>query len=86
MLLYYCWRKEFVLSFRLKFFKSGETEAVKFRGTRDLASLTAFINEQLGNVDQVKVMNDYFGIILKYLLPMRSIVVHTEYNVTAKHS
>lgn len=58
MLLYYCWRKEFVLSFRLKFFKSGETEAVKFRGTRDLASLTAFINEQLGNVPQVKVMND----------------------------
>jgi hypothetical protein len=58
MLLYYCWRKEFVLSSRLKFFKIGETEAVKFRGTRDLASLTAFINEQLGNVHQVKEMND----------------------------
>ncbi|XP_022904221.1 thioredoxin domain-containing protein 5 homolog [Onthophagus taurus] len=32
----------------LKFFKVGESEAVKFRGTRDLPSLSAFINEQLG--------------------------------------
>lgn len=36
----------------LKFFKTGETEAVKFRGTRDLASLTAFINEHTGNIHQ----------------------------------
>jgi hypothetical protein len=50
--------KEFVLTSRLKFFRSGKKEAVKFRGTRDLASLTAFINEQLGNLHQVKVMND----------------------------
>lgn len=34
----------------LKFFKSGVTDGVKFRGTRDLPSLTAFINEQLGNI------------------------------------
>lgn len=34
--------------FRLKFFKIGSTEGIKFRGTRDLTSLTSFINEQLG--------------------------------------
>jgi creatinine amidohydrolase/Fe(II)-dependent formamide hydrolase-like protein len=31
---------------------------VKFRGTRDLASLTAFINEHGGNIHQVKMKND----------------------------
>ncbi|KAJ8961632.1 hypothetical protein NQ314_005884 [Rhamnusium bicolor] len=31
----------------LKFFKEGDSEGVKFRGTRDLPSLTTFINEQL---------------------------------------
>lgn len=34
----------------LKFFKVGETEGIKFKGTRDLPSLTSFINEQLGSV------------------------------------
>jgi len=34
----------------LKFFKVGENEGIKFRGTRDLPSLTAFINEQLGSI------------------------------------
>lgn len=33
----------------LKFFKVGESESVKFRGTRDLPSLTSFITEQLGD-------------------------------------
>lgn len=33
----------------LLFFKIGESEKVKFRGTRDLPSLTAFINQQLGD-------------------------------------
>ncbi|XP_063244147.1 thioredoxin domain-containing protein 5 homolog [Bacillus rossius redtenbacheri] len=32
----------------LKFFKIGESEGVKFRGTRDVSSLTSFIYEQLG--------------------------------------
>lgn len=31
----------------LKFFKIGDKEGVKFKGTRDLPSLTTFINEQL---------------------------------------
>lgn len=31
----------------LKFFKKGQIESVRFRGTRDLPSLTTFINEQL---------------------------------------
>lgn len=31
----------------LKFFKAGESQGTKFRGTRDLPSLTSFINEQL---------------------------------------
>lgn len=31
----------------LKFFRAGEKEGVKFRGMRDLPSLTNFINEQL---------------------------------------
>lgn len=34
----------------LKFFKAGESEGVRFRGTRDLPSLSNFINEQLGSV------------------------------------
>lgn len=32
----------------MKFFKIGESESIKFRGTRELASLSNFINEQLG--------------------------------------
>lgn len=35
----------------LKFFKTNAEESVKFRGTRDLPSLTNFINEQLGDGD-----------------------------------
>lgn len=31
----------------LKFFKQGQSDGVRFRGTRDLPSLTNFINEQL---------------------------------------
>lgn len=34
----------------LKFFKAGDNEGVKFRGIRDLPSLTTFINEQLRSV------------------------------------
>lgn len=34
----------------LKFFKLGDSDGVKFRGTRDLPSLTTFINEQLREV------------------------------------
>lgn len=34
----------------LKFFKVDSEESVKFRGTRDLPTLTNFINEQLGEV------------------------------------
>ncbi|XP_043271385.1 thioredoxin domain-containing protein 5 isoform X2 [Venturia canescens] len=34
----------------LKFFKVGEKGGIKFRRTRDLPSLIAFINEQLGSV------------------------------------
>ncbi|KAF4523839.1 hypothetical protein B566_EDAN013607 [Ephemera danica] len=32
----------------LKFFKVGENEGLKFRGTRDISSLTSFVFEQLG--------------------------------------
>lgn len=32
----------------LKFFKTNGEEAVKYRSTRDLPSLTQFINDQLG--------------------------------------
>lgn len=44
----------------LKFFKSGVTDGVKFRGTRDLPSLTAFINEQLGNIPSVRLLLKLF--------------------------
>lgn len=37
----------------LKFFKLGQEESIKFRGTRDLPTLTNFINEQLGEVPEV---------------------------------
>ncbi|KYN06001.1 Thioredoxin domain-containing protein 5 [Cyphomyrmex costatus] len=33
----------------LKFYKTGETKGIKFRGTRDLPTLTSFINDQLGS-------------------------------------
>jgi hypothetical protein len=62
------------LTFRLKFFKSGETEAVKFRGTRDLTSLTTFINEQLGNAHQVFVWHD--------LLSVTEAAAQVEYNLS----
>lgn len=39
----------------LKFFKKGESEGVRFRGTRDLPSLSSFINEQLGTTPTVSV-------------------------------
>ncbi|KAK2578309.1 hypothetical protein KPH14_002584 [Odynerus spinipes] len=38
----------------LKFFKVGESKGIKFRGTRDLPSLTSFINEQLGSIPTVE--------------------------------
>lgn len=41
----------------LKFFKAGESKGTKFRGTRDLPSLLSFINEQLGNIIQVSIVN-----------------------------
>ncbi|KAF2901047.1 hypothetical protein ILUMI_05103 [Ignelater luminosus] len=36
----------------LKFYKTGSNEGVPFRGTRDLPSLTMFINEQLRSADE----------------------------------
>lgn len=42
----------------LKFFKLGETESTKFRGTRDLPTLTTFINEQLGETDEKEVEDE----------------------------
>ncbi|XP_011704995.1 PREDICTED: thioredoxin domain-containing protein 5 isoform X2 [Wasmannia auropunctata] len=33
----------------LKFYKAGETKGIKFRGTRDLPTLTSFIHDQLGS-------------------------------------
>ncbi|XP_015590317.1 thioredoxin domain-containing protein 5 homolog [Cephus cinctus] len=37
----------------LKFFKAGESKGIKFRGTRDIPTLTSFINEQLGSPPSV---------------------------------
>ncbi|XP_060526994.1 thioredoxin domain-containing protein 5 homolog [Cylas formicarius] len=37
----------------LKFFKVGDNEGVKFRGTRDMPTLTNFINEQLRQGDEI---------------------------------
>lgn len=41
------------LNCRLKFYKVGETKGVKFRGTRDLPTLTSFIADQLGSSSMV---------------------------------
>lgn len=38
----------------LKFFRVGNKEGVKFRGTRDLPSLTSFINNQLRTVRRIQ--------------------------------
>lgn len=35
----------------LKFYKVGDLEGVRFRGTRDLPTLSNFINEQLREVN-----------------------------------
>lgn len=40
----------------LKFFSPGSAEGVRFKGTRDLPSLTNFINEQLRSVDEDKTI------------------------------
>lgn len=45
---------------RLKFFKAGESKGIKFRGTRDLASLTSFINDQLGSISMVMFIHCNF--------------------------
>jgi len=50
-LLYYTTLK--IFKYRLKFYKTGETGSIKFRGTRNLPSLTAFIDEQLGSSSMV---------------------------------
>lgn len=39
----------------LKFYKVGDDNGVRFRGTRDLPSLTNFINEQLREVCILKL-------------------------------
>ncbi|XP_017778196.1 PREDICTED: thioredoxin domain-containing protein 5 [Nicrophorus vespilloides] len=49
----------------LKFFKIGEKEGTKFRGTRDLPSLTTFINEQInmeGHGDEVPIPKNSGGL------------------------
>jgi hypothetical protein len=38
---------------RLKFFKKGETEGLKFRGSRDISSIKSFIYEQLGKTVRI---------------------------------
>jgi len=40
----------------LKFYKTGETKGVKFRGTRDLPTLTSFIIDQLASASMVYVI------------------------------
>lgn len=67
-----------IFTFRLKFFKNGDTEALKFRGTRDLASLTSFINEQLGNAHQVNTKKYLFVIILIQLLLLTEVLIEVE--------
>lgn len=46
----------------LKFFKIGDKEGVKFKGTRDLPSLTTFINEQLRAVSYFYKFVCYFAL------------------------
>lgn len=47
----------------LKFFKKGGEEPVKFRGTRDLPTLTTFINDQLGSVSEQNLISHACGIM-----------------------
>lgn len=49
----------------LKFYKTGSSEGVPFRGTRDLPSLTMFINEQLRSVRHIGLYS-HFTIKFKY--------------------
>uniref|UniRef100_A0A1L8EID4 Putative thioredoxin/protein disulfide isomerase n=1 Tax=Haematobia irritans TaxID=7368 RepID=A0A1L8EID4_HAEIR len=37
----------------LRFFKLGENESVKFKGTRDMPAITEFINEQLNSENEI---------------------------------
>ncbi|KAF7992883.1 hypothetical protein HCN44_005227 [Aphidius gifuensis] len=59
----------------LKFFKEGESTGIKFRGTRDLQSLTSFINEQLGSA---KTPNDDNEINTSVPEPINGLVELTE--------
>lgn len=56
----------------LKFFKLGVGEGVKFKGTRDLPSLTSFINEQLGDEPSVCYENIFGWNIIVYIFSGRS--------------
>ncbi|GAB0094447.1 Thioredoxin domain-containing protein 5 homolog [Sergentomyia squamirostris] len=42
----------------LKLFKIGESEGIKFRGTRDMTTMAAFINEQLGGGEEKEVTEE----------------------------
>lgn len=43
----------------LKLFKDGSNDGIKFKGTRDLQSLTSFLTEQLGSLPSVRLILDH---------------------------
>ncbi|XP_055844430.1 thioredoxin domain-containing protein 5 homolog [Episyrphus balteatus] len=42
----------------LRFFKLGETESVKFKGSRDMPAMTEFIQQQLGSENEIPTEDD----------------------------
>lgn len=58
----------------LKFFKVGDTEGVKFRGSRDLESLTNFVEEKLGK----KAENEETTTVPSAPTPVTNLVELTE--------
>ncbi|XP_051173292.1 thioredoxin domain-containing protein 5 homolog [Leptopilina boulardi] len=62
----------------LKFFKAGESQGTKFRGTRDLPSLTSFINEQLGSIPSEDEKSEEEEVVPSIPEPVNGLIELTE--------
>ncbi|XP_055911418.1 thioredoxin domain-containing protein 5 homolog [Eupeodes corollae] len=64
----------------LRFFKLGETESVKFKGSRDMPAMTEFIQQQLGSENEIYNEDDEENEIEKDVPAGNKLVELTENN------
>nr|CAI5826400.1 unnamed protein product [Callosobruchus analis] len=69
----------------LKFYKVGDSKGIKFRGTRDLPSLTNFINEQLREGDEQEDESGEVPQVMKHGLVELTEKTFENYVATGKH-